>query len=95
MKVASFCQRSFGRCTLTDSRGTRVHMLADVASSFADLHRRKQAGENIVVAIASRSDEPTWARECLRKFIVAPGVSMWTSSATAAARSTRARRSIT
>ena len=43
---------------------------------FAELHRRKQAGEPIVVGIASRSDEAEWARECLRKFIVAPGVSM-------------------
>ena len=62
--------------TLTDARGTTVRMLADVATSFAELHRRKQAGEKIVVGIASRSDEPNWARECLRKFIVAPGVSM-------------------
>ena len=51
-------------------------MLADVASVFAELHERRSAGQPIEVGIASRSDEPAWARECLRKFIVKPGVSM-------------------
>ena len=35
-----------------------------------------QAGHPLLVGIASRSDEPSWARECLRKFIVAPGICM-------------------
>lgn len=29
-----------------------------------------------MVGVASRSDEPSWARECLRKFVIADGVSM-------------------
>ena len=62
--------------TLTDRGGSKVHLLADVAASWGDLHRRIQAGQPLLVGVASRSDEPSWARECLRKFIVAPGVSM-------------------
>jgi hypothetical protein len=51
-------------------------LLADVAAVFAEVHARMAAGEPIGAAIASRSDEPAWARECLRKFLVAPGVVM-------------------
>ena len=62
--------------TLTDCKGTTVRLLADVAASWAELHRRMQGGQSLLVGIASRSDEPTWARECLRKFYVAEGVTM-------------------
>ena len=62
--------------TLTDRSGTSVRLLADVAASWAECHRRIQAGQSLLVGIASRSDEPQWARECLRKFFVAPGVTM-------------------
>ena len=62
--------------TLRDARNTRCRMLGDTAQCWADLHRRMQAGEDLLVCVASRSDEPAWARECLRKFIVAPGVCM-------------------
>mmetsp|Transcript_28838 Transcript_28838/g.47767 ORF Transcript_28838/g.47767 Transcript_28838/m.47767 type:complete len:187 (-) Transcript_28838:181-741(-) len=61
---------------LEDNRGTVVRMLGDVASSLADLHGRIHRGEPILAAVASRSDEPAWARECLRKFMVAEGVCM-------------------
>lgn len=62
--------------TLTDSKGVNVRLLADVAASWGELHRRMQAGQSLLVGVASRSDEPAWARECLRKFIVSPGVTM-------------------
>uniref|UniRef100_A0A7S4C6K2 Magnesium-dependent phosphatase-1 n=1 Tax=Chrysotila carterae TaxID=13221 RepID=A0A7S4C6K2_CHRCT len=61
---------------LEDCRGTAVRLLADVAASFAEIHERHTSGEPIMAAVASRSDEPAWARECLRKFVVAPGISM-------------------
>eukprot|EP00965_Chrysotila_dentata_P194175 6176203-Pleurochrysis_carterae.AAC.2 len=61
---------------LEDCRGTAVRLLADVAASFAEIHERQTSGEPIMAAVASRSDEPAWARECLRKFVVAPGISM-------------------
>ena len=61
---------------LRDSRGTTVRMLGDVAACWADLNARMADGQPIRVGVASRSDEPSWARECLRKFYVAPGVSM-------------------
>ena len=61
---------------LTDSNNTRVHLLGDVAACWADLDKRMKAGEPLLVGIASRSDEPSWARECLQKFYVADGVTM-------------------
>ena len=62
--------------TLRDARNTKVRFLGDAHECWAHLHRRIQAGEDLLVGVASRCDEPAWARECLRKFIVAPGVSM-------------------
>lgn len=61
---------------LRDRNGTPVRMLGDVASVLAELHGRMKAGQAVLVGVASRSDEPDWARECLRKFIVTDGVSM-------------------
>ena len=62
---------------LRDCRGTTVRMLGDVAACWADLHARIGDGQPLRVGVASRSDEPSWARECLRKFIVTePGLSM-------------------
>jgi len=61
---------------LQDRRGTPVRMLGDVAACFANLHARIQAGEHLLVGIASRSDEPSWARECLNSFVVADGITM-------------------
>lgn len=49
--------------TLTDSVGTNVHLMSQVAESWAECHRRAQAGEPLLVGVASRSDEPSWARE--------------------------------
>ena len=62
--------------TLRDARNTKVRFLGDAHECWAHLHRRMLAGEDLLVGVASRCDEPAWARECLRKFIVAPGVSM-------------------
>ena len=61
---------------LTDCSGTKVRLLSDVAWSWAEAHRRMKAGQPITVGVASRSDEPSWARECLRKFFISPGVTM-------------------
>lgn len=56
---------------------SQVRLLGDVAACFASLHARVSTGDHsLVAAVASRSDEPDWARECLRKFVVAAGVSM-------------------
>ena len=62
--------------TLIDSKGTKCRLLGDVAACWAECHSRMQAGQPLIVGVASRSDEPTWARECLNKFMVKPGVSM-------------------
>jgi magnesium-dependent phosphatase 1 len=56
--------------TLTDSAGVTCRMIGDVADAWSDLHRRMRSGQALLVGVASRSDEPSWARECLRKFVV-------------------------
>ena len=50
--------------------------MADVAHCWADCYARMQRGEDLLVGVASRCDEPSWGRECLRKFYVAPSVTM-------------------
>ena len=62
--------------TMLRPTGTRCRLLGDVAACWAACHSRMQAGEPLLVGVASRSDEPAWARECLNKFMVAEGVSM-------------------
>ncbi|KAG8469765.1 hypothetical protein KFE25_006220 [Diacronema lutheri] len=58
---------------LKTARGTPVRLLGETRSIFARLY-----AEGRPVGVASRSDEPEWARECLRKFIVDDaGTSMW------------------
>lgn len=61
---------------LTDCKGTNCRLLGDVAACWAECHTRIQSGEPLLLGVASRSDEPSWARECLRKFMVKPGVCM-------------------
>jgi len=61
--------------TLSDKRGTKIHLLGDVRDILHELHTDPKWKESIV-AIASTCDEPKWARECLKKFPVAPGVTM-------------------
>ena len=53
-----------------------VHAPGDTAACFATLHELAARGKSVFVGVASRSDEPEWARKCLRKFVVAPGISM-------------------
>jgi magnesium-dependent phosphatase 1 len=59
---------------LRTARGTPVRLLGDVRAIWRELH-----DSGIAVAVASRSDEPDWARECLRKYVVCDksGATMW------------------
>jgi magnesium-dependent phosphatase 1 len=47
--------------TLTDASGAQVRLLGDVAASWAECDARMKAGESLLVGVASRSDEPSWA----------------------------------
>jgi magnesium-dependent phosphatase 1 len=53
---------------LSDCSGRRVRLLGDVARIMYDLHK----DPDVIVAIASCTDEPHWARECMQKFVVSP-----------------------
>ena len=72
-EVPRFSQREDG--DLTDSRGQRVVLMADVREIMRALHSDERfAGAR--VAVASCCDEPAWARECMSKFVVAPDVTL-------------------
>ena len=55
---------------LVDCGGRRVTMLGAVPELLGELHADPRWART-VVAIASCTDEPAWAQECLRKFKVA------------------------
>lgn len=58
---------------LRTARGKPVRLLGDVRNVWRQLH-----ADGVTVAVASRSDEPEWARECLLKFVIDDaGTSMW------------------
>lgn len=58
---------------LKTARGTPVRLIGDVRNIWQRLN-----ADGVTVAVASRSDEPDWARECLRKFTIDDaGTTMW------------------
>ena len=61
--------------TLSDKRGTRVHLLGDVRNILHEL-KTDAKWSGAIVAVASTCDEPSWARECIRKFPVGDGLKM-------------------
>jgi magnesium-dependent phosphatase 1 len=63
------------KCEATAIGGDRVRLLGDVGSIWGELHSC-EVWRQTEVAIASRCDEPQWARELLSKFEVLPGVTM-------------------
>ena len=62
--------------TLADRNGTRVRLLGDVKNILHDLKTDPKYSDSIV-AVASTCDEPSWARECIRKFDVGGGLKMF------------------
>uniref|UniRef100_A0A7S3B824 FCP1 homology domain-containing protein n=1 Tax=Haptolina ericina TaxID=156174 RepID=A0A7S3B824_9EUKA len=56
---------------LDDRSGKRVSLLGDVRRVLYEL-KTETEWEGVVVAVASCTDEPAWARECMRKFEVGP-----------------------
>lgn len=66
---APFRVRSGG--DLEDRSGRRVHLLGDVRNIVYSL-KHSPEWQGVVVAVASRTDEPMWARECMQKFEVGP-----------------------
>jgi magnesium-dependent phosphatase 1 len=63
------------RCEAIASDGEKVRLLGDVRAIWEELHSGERWRQT-EVAIASRCDEPQWARELLGKFEVLPGVTM-------------------
>lgn len=67
-----------GTCRGFPSLACCFRSVFGVRCTFAgqELHR-SEAFRETRVAVASRCDEPEWGRECLKKFMVEEGVSMW------------------
>jgi len=61
---APFRQNDDG--TLSDCRGTKVRLLGAVREILLHI----AVTQCTTGAIASRTDEPTWAKECMRKFVL-------------------------
>jgi len=62
--------------TLSDKNGTKVHLLGDVKNILHELKTDPKWADSIV-AVASTCDEPKWAKECIRKFTVGDGLTMF------------------
>ena len=60
---------------LVDRRGARVKMLGDVPQILLEL-KTDPKWADVVVAVASCTDEPDWAQECLQKFEIGEGFCM-------------------
>jgi len=56
---------------LSDTSGKRVYLLGDLRRILYELKTAPE-WQGVVVAIASCTDEPSWARECMRKLEVGP-----------------------
>eukprot|EP00931_Biecheleriopsis_adriatica_P053372 TRINITY_DN31229_c0_g2_i1.p1 TRINITY_DN31229_c0_g2~~TRINITY_DN31229_c0_g2_i1.p1 ORF type:complete len:180 (-),score=30.50 TRINITY_DN31229_c0_g2_i1:268-807(-) len=63
-------------CVLKTDGGEEVSLLGDVHNIWKQLHFSAEFADT-KVGVASKCDIPEWGRECLQKFIVQDGVSMW------------------
>ena len=60
---------------LADARGQRVRMLGAIPEILAEL-KVDPRWKDTIVAVASCTDEPDWAQECMRKFQLKDGLCM-------------------
>eukprot|EP00756_Hemistasia_phaeocysticola_P052592 Hpha_TRINITY_DN27850_c0_g1::TRINITY_DN27850_c0_g1_i1::g.194000::m.194000/K17619/MDP1; magnesium-dependent phosphatase 1 len=60
---------------VTDRQGTRVRMLGNLRGVLREIHQDER-WRKTVVGVASCTDEPEWARECLEKLQVCEGLRM-------------------
>ena len=60
---------------LADSRGQRVRMLGAIPEILSEL-KTDPKWKDTFVAVASCTDEPDWAQECMRKFQLKDGLCM-------------------
>ena len=66
---APFRAAGDGSPDLVDCAGVRVRMLGAMQAILSEL----AADDDIIVAVASSTDEPAWARECMEKFKLLDG----------------------
>ncbi|KAA8495313.1 Magnesium-dependent phosphatase 1 [Porphyridium purpureum] len=60
---------------VVDRSGTEVRLLGNSRSLLLEL-RTDERWKDTQVAVASRTDEPTWAEECMQKIMIADGMNM-------------------
>eukprot|EP01062_Namystynia_karyoxenos_P045704 TRINITY_DN34015_c0_g1_i1.p1 TRINITY_DN34015_c0_g1~~TRINITY_DN34015_c0_g1_i1.p1 ORF type:complete len:206 (+),score=66.32 TRINITY_DN34015_c0_g1_i1:80-619(+) len=61
---------------LTDRAGTPVRLIGATRAALRELHQQGEEFRGTEVGVASCTDEPSWARECIQKFQVAEGLSL-------------------
>lgn len=69
---APFTPARDGSGDVEDRSGTVVHLLGNSRALLADLTRGDQ-WKDTQVGVASSTDEPDWAEECMQKIVVVPG----------------------
>ena len=57
---------------VTDQRGTPISVFDGAAYSLSEINRMKN-DYNLRVAISSRTDEPSWAYQCMKWLVAADG----------------------
>ena len=66
---APFRAAGDGSADLLDAAGVRVRMLGNIQMILS----RLAEDDDVIVGVASSTDEPTWARECMEKFTLLNG----------------------
>jgi len=61
---------------VTDQRGTPISVFDGAAHSLSEINRMKKDDCNLRVAISSRTDEPSWAYQCMKWLVAADGRSL-------------------
>lgn len=64
-----------GRSHMTDRSGTKVRLLGDVRNVLHELHTHEKWSDT-KLAWVSCTDEPEWAEQLLRQFIVAEDITL-------------------
>eukprot|EP00980_Cylindrotheca_fusiformis_P016988 scaffold5166_cov152-Cylindrotheca_fusiformis.AAC.1 len=59
-----------GKGNMISAGGEKVRLLGNVREIFSELYRRQ---DEVLVGISSRTDEPSWSRELLDKFLLDDG----------------------
>mmetsp|Transcript_26195 Transcript_26195/g.37558 ORF Transcript_26195/g.37558 Transcript_26195/m.37558 type:complete len:196 (+) Transcript_26195:63-650(+) len=61
---------------VADKSGTPISIFDGAAHALSEINRMKKLGTTIQAAVASRTDEPDWARICMKYLVVHDGATL-------------------